>query len=326
MYTIDKNSTIGFNPDLWCPSDIYVAQGNILKLYNDNLAYIPVTKKDRVTFRWIGSILTQDSYSCTIDTSIIGSYPIQLICTSYLNQKIATINFNVVVEEKKALGDKTILSIGDSQIYSGWQYMSLPINDSLDITATYIGTQKIDPYKNEGRSGWTTTQFVNVGSPFWIGGKLDFQAYLTNNSFVTPDIIKISLGLNDCFSLGNTNTMIANLQTLVNAIRADAPNAKIIVSTLSTASNTYWGWLASYKEHSKYENFILKVRELNEKITITFNDLKNANIYSDYCTLTVDRDNDYPKSDGKHTDALHLKSTGYPNLIKGNLNIINHIY
>lgn len=325
QYYIPQSYIVGYDVDLWLPDTIHVAQGNSIKLFNDNVAYVPVEKKTRVTYRWISSVGNSTSTYFNFKSSSPGNYSIKCIAINYLGQKIDSVSSIIKVEEKKALGSLNFILIGNSLTYGGAQYMTPPINDSLDVTATFIGTQKIEPYKNEGRSGWTTAQFITVGSPFWIGGKLDFAAYLTNNSLDTPDVVRISLGINDCFALGNTDAMIANLITLVYALRKDLPNAKIIVSTLSTASNTYWGWLANYLEHSTYENYVLKVRELNRKIYTTFENY-DENTTSDYCTLTVDRDAGYPKTGLRHNNALHPDAGGYVELINGFLNKLNHIY
>ena len=66
-----------------------------------------------------------------------------------------------------------------------------------------IGTRNTVNGRHEGYGGRTTISFLNNGSPFYIGGKIDFDAYLQQDkvyddvSHKGVDIIYILLGAND---------------------------------------------------------------------------------------------------------------------------------
>ena len=66
-----------------------------------------------------------------------------------------------------------------------------------------IGTRNTVNGRHEGYGGRTTISFLNNGSPFYIGGKIDFDAYLQQDKVYDDvyhkgvDIIYILLGAND---------------------------------------------------------------------------------------------------------------------------------
>lgn len=74
-----------------------------------------------------------------------------------------------------------------------------------------IGSLNTNGGRNEGRGGWTTQQYMQSGSPFYIGGKVDFNAYLDQNSIYPDtshkgvDVIYILLGANDSAPLSIDN-------------------------------------------------------------------------------------------------------------------------
>ena len=66
-----------------------------------------------------------------------------------------------------------------------------------------IGTKNTTNGRNEGYGGWTADNFMKKNSPFWIGGKVDFNAYLAQDnvyddtSYKGVDYIYILLGENN---------------------------------------------------------------------------------------------------------------------------------
>lgn len=103
-----------------------------------------------------------------------------------------------------------------------------------------IGTQKqnykgwIGKTYHEGRSGWAWSNFNGSSSPFYINGKIDFNAYLTNKGFATPDVVYIGMGWNDTRTIPiddtgviNTNTLYNNAKTFLTNMTSQLPNTKI---------------------------------------------------------------------------------------------------
>lgn len=178
-----------------------------------------------------------------------------------LDSKEVTIN--VVNKTTKPTTAKTVLFIGDSLTFynriTDEFYRSLcsnearvTVQDTLSIyeairyagrgwdNITLIGTQKqnyrgwVGQTYNEGYSGWAWDNFNTVGSPFYINGALDFNAYLTNNGFATPDVIYIGLGWNDqkyvtenSDGTWNISAVMAQARIFLTALTTQLPTTKV---------------------------------------------------------------------------------------------------
>lgn len=81
-----------------------------------------------------------------------------------------------------------------------------------------IGTQNAVNGRHEGYGGWNANSFMNASSPFFVGGKIDFNAYLEQNKIYDDtehkgvDIIYILLGAN-----GGTTSSIIDGKVHINA-------------------------------------------------------------------------------------------------------------
>lgn len=179
---------------------------------------------------------------------------------------------------------KTLLFVGDSLTYynriTDEFYRVLTSNETAstaqDTISIYsvkkpagrgwgninlIGTQKNDylgwigQTYHEGRSGWQWLNFVTGGSPFMYNGVMDFNHYLTENNFNTPDIVYIGLGWNDTRSVVvsengkviDVSAVMTNAKKFLDAITTQWPNAKIrlwtqnITGTRGGAGNHPYG-------------------------------------------------------------------------------------
>ena len=313
--------------DLWLPDTIYITNGTTITLYNDNVAYINVQKKGRLHYDWTCAIGYQTD-SCYVLTSVVdGNYTIKCYAKTPLNTIVDSCSSVIKIEPKIAIGNKNILAIGNSLTAQGWIYMNPVIDDTLNITLTSLGTKGSNPNKHEGIAGYTYALFLSSSSPFWIGGSFHIDTYITTLlSGVQPDIIRISLGINECAGLIPVATTINNTTTFIDYILSQT-TAKIIIEMPTTCENTSAGWLANYGSTTNYEPYILLIRELNKQIWNKFKfGQYNARVDVGYGTLTIDRDNGYPKTLGVHNNGVHPNQTGYQELIKGTLNTINHIY
>lgn len=178
-----------------------------------------------------------------------------------LDEKV--VRFNVVQRTTQPTAMQTILFIGDSLTYynriTDEFYRVLTSSDSRtttpDTLSIYdvvkfagrnwgniqlIGTQKQNylgwtgQTYNEGYSGWDWSDFLKSGSPFFINGQLNFNAYISNNGFETPDVIYIGLGWNDQKFVVETSPgvfdvsiVMENARTFLTALTEQLPNAKI---------------------------------------------------------------------------------------------------
>lgn len=81
-----------------------------------------------------------------------------------------------------------------------------------------IGTQNAANGRHEGYGGWNANSFMNASSPFFVGGKIDFNAYLEQDKIYDDtahkgfDIIYILLGAN-----GGTTSSIIDGKVHINA-------------------------------------------------------------------------------------------------------------
>ena len=177
---------------------------------------------------------------------------------NYRNNEV--VNKSVLVKTVSTLSNTsaTVLVIGDSFIRYKWgdgilKYMS-DFAQADGVTLNFIGTATTGyGYQAEGRGGWSALDYLThyvptaerdpsatdeqkkMPSPFVFSDNdtvadayFDFEKYLTVNNLTTPDIIIISLGMND----GNTSADAIN--TMIEDIHEDYPNIPIIVSMIPT--------------------------------------------------------------------------------------------
>jgi hypothetical protein len=118
---------------------------------------------------------------------------------------------------------------------------------------------------HEGHSGKTWSYFAGSSSPFYSNGQLDFNAYLTNNSFVAPDVVYIGLGWNDIngIAVGTDgkptataiNGIYNSAKTFLTVLTEQLPNAKVrlwtqnVPGTRGGIANFAGGSTAKADEH-----------------------------------------------------------------------------
>ncbi len=323
----DNVGIVGFDSDLWLPDTLYVAEGNNVKLYNDNVAYIPANKKTRVTFDWTCSVGNETSIYYEIDGGVaVGTYAITCRAQNEIGNYTDIVTSVIKVEAKAALGAKVILAIGNSLTSGGWARMKPVIDDSLNVTLTSVGNQGTAPNLHAGDGGATFLRFIGATSLLATAGVLDVPTYVADSIASPPDIIRVSLGINDCFGVTAIATIMTNAQTLIDSLLSGS-SAKIIICLPTTASNTVFGWMTNYSNFIGYETYILRVRALNKLIHSTYGyGAYDVRVNVAYDTMVLDRDGGYPKVSGLHSNGLHPNQTGYEELINGTLNVINHIY
>lgn len=321
-----SSSDLGFLPAMFMPDTIYIAEGNSIDIYNDNVTYIPVPQKSDLTFTWTSTIGSTVDSALHITEAVAGTYSAKLVAY-YNSVAIDSASMIIKVEPKVTIDTLVICAIGNSLTGGGWTYMSPVLRDSIDITE-YIttGTQGSAGNENEGRSGWTYATFLGATSPFYVGGNLDFVSYINDSISDYPDVFRINLGINDCYALIDVQTTINRSMTLIDAILSQT-NSTVVICMPSSASNTYAGWLANYGNTTNYEEYVVKIMELRQRIWQVYGGNRySARVYVGYDGFVIDRSDGYPKTAGIHTNAVHPSSDGYKQLINGTLNVVNHIY
>jgi len=321
---------IDWDLDMWIPDTIYLASENTIKIYDDNVAYIPVDRQSKITFTWTCAVGTQDTKGITFTNIPIGNYSVKVLAYNKIdNYKEDSALTIIKVQQKMNPGKKGILAIGNSLTNAGWESMAKQLNDSLNMIFKSIGTHGTS-FKHEGISGKTYKYIcTDTASPFTKSGiNLNFVQYLITNSLDIPDIIRLSLGINECYAGTNNDTILYYAKKIIDSVLTELPNAKILICIPSTASNTKAGWITNYGSDVNYEPYILRMRILQKSINSTYSyGTYNVNVEVAYDGFVIDRDNGYPKTGGIHTNGVHPEApTGYNQLIRGTLNVINHIY
>lgn len=84
-----------------------------------------------------------------------------------------------------------------------------------------------------GRSGWTAAQFMQVGSPFWIGGQFTVKGWFdANNAGVGPKHVFVLLGWNGA----SFNATVDDERLFVEKVLDEYPAAKVTLFGLNMPS------------------------------------------------------------------------------------------
>ena len=167
--------------------------------------------------------------------------------------KSKDLTFKTVADTAGSGTTKKIIIIGDSTTDSGVPSAELlNLFDTDVMNVELLGTRGTAPALHEGRSGWTTTDYLTVtesnGSTnaFYNPGTsaFDFSYYMTQQGYAGVDAVIINLGINDRNESIPEATVVANYTTMINSIKAYNPNIKIIVALTNTCSRwpNQWGY------------------------------------------------------------------------------------
>ena len=312
------SQNMSYDPDLWLPDTIHIALGNTVELYNNNIAFI---KHNDTTlhFSWRHSRGSSDSKKFYWTTNQLGNVNLSIRCI-YKGNAVDSAKTILKVVNKINPGDKNLIAIGNSLTQGGFLYFYPQIISDLNFQVHPFGTQGTT-YKHEGRPGWTFAAFLDNNSPFYIGNRINFKKYVEDNSFPIPDIIRISLGINDVFIEGYTvENILLNVFTLIDSINQNYPNSLIIIALPTLCESTGVGWIASYGNLDNFEPYQLKMREFWKKLYAKYSYGKyKRNIQLSFDGLFIDREDGYPTYNG-----LHPVELGYLQLIRGFTNSLNY--
>lgn len=158
------------------------------------------------------------------------------------------------------LQDCSLLCIGDSTV--DHDVMTAKIKSFFTEngkTVTLLGTLgdgKGTGNNNEGRAGWTTSDYFTnktydgVVNPFYNPSSqtFDFAYYMRNHNYSSVDFVAIQLGINDLYNFDDTKIIPTweNIKTMIDSIHAFNPSVKVILN-LPTTPN------ADQSKHSVFE-------------------------------------------------------------------------
>jgi lysophospholipase L1-like esterase len=232
-----ENSTYGI---INLPAKIFGVVGHELNVYFENI----LDDESLYRINVVCSKGTQYEKRWAITPTVAETLSLEIqVFDRKTAQRIASKTTSVIIQAV-TVGDslnRSCLFIGDSTTAGGQVTGELITLFSTDAMAiTLVGTKGTSPNLHEGISGWTVANFIGATSPFYVGGVLDFSAYMTANSFTQLDRVLIHLGINDVFNylydysvtgasslyIGINTNFIANLNTLITNIKLFNADAK----------------------------------------------------------------------------------------------------
>ena len=246
--------------NVYLPSDIYVAVGRTIELYNEQV----VLDHTKYHFRWQCANGYAYKRKFSITGSTAGDYSLRL--TLYDDkQRVCWSGTSTVHVVAASNPTKKIMPIGDS--LTNWKRWLPEVIYLSSNNITFVGTRysglDYDSAGNsypsgtihhEGRSGWGAEQYLSdsiytfdnhydgvpgvAGSanPFWDGSKFSLSHYLTTQTGVdTPDAVQIFLGTNDLTD--GVETAKTNIVAMVDSIRAEYADMPIFVCNTIYRSN-----------------------------------------------------------------------------------------
>lgn len=289
--------------EILIPSQLHATEGVQLNIFWDNVIFSNISIKDldidvtcnRGNQYERGWRYIPGSETGTSAFSIIVRYKGVILA-----EKSATINI------QNAAGGSTaikILCIGDSTT-AGGQYISLINNEfGSNPSVTFIGTKGTSPNLHEGTSGWAYANFVGTSSPFYIGGQLDFAAYLTAGGWTmnTDDLITVHLGINDVFNNGtesNMTTIMGRIETLIGVFRAAVPNIRICLLATIPPSISQDAFGTSYQNGRTLKEYLQNYRNYMRRLLADFDTpaRRTDRIFVAQMNCNIDRTYNFPKT------------------------------
>ena len=265
-----------FDIELQLPPCLYATPGLECNLYFENTVLVinPAALAFDVTCA--RGAQERERWTYTPAAGDVGEYPLTLTVYGEGNRLLATASTKVRVVDPAAGGALSVLIIGDSLTNASIYPLQVLENSDADekLEVTLIGTnipRKDNPrLRHEGYGGWTAVRFVShydaeawkdgrrAGSPFMFMGEdgkpvFDYARYCREqNEGGAPDVATILLGCNDTFGATEETqadviaACMANMEILVNAIRAFGPNTAIGILLPAPPAGTQDAFGANY--------------------------------------------------------------------------------
>jgi len=309
------------NPIL--PDTLFLALGNSLELYNDDVAFVQLGPAN-YTFEWEYDVGNTDSTKWYWTSDRPGVFNLKIKC--YIDGEPVDEKSTILKVSEKVSGENLLLlTVGNSLTDSGFGFQYQQISADLDFTINTTGTLGTT-VKHEGHTGWEFKTFLGSDSPFYFDGFIDPAQYITANGLETPDIVRISLGINDCFLSESMDYITRNADILINAFLDAFPEALVFIAMPTLCENSGKGWLVSYGTLENYEPYQLRIREYWEYILGAYGSgTASGRVHVSYDGLCIDRNYGYPlDGDGNHTNGVHPNSNGNHQLSRGFSNVLNY--
>lgn len=241
-------------PGMALPDTIYVAVDRELNIYAANLCTIaPIAASTNVATSGLavgGSspfVFDFDSNAGTIRNRSFRWKPtaakdstLTITAYDYSGKRLESASTVLrAISKTSGTGKKKTLFVGDSIFDDTGPYIVAEVDSLFSVNGggdiLPIGTQVDNGYRHESYGGKTWAYFVtNPSGPFWKSGRLNFQQYMTDNSFTGDiELVVVNLGANNAFNFATTNGRAMSAADVDTAV---IQLAKAFVDTMQNAT------------------------------------------------------------------------------------------
>lgn len=313
------------NVEILLPARINVAVGHEISLEYYNIIYCSDINEYEVSatpnnasFQNLGSRLRINPASAG-DTTITVSV--------YKNSVLIATKQTVVHAVADSQPSIKAIFLGDSMTAQG--FFLAELKRMLGANITLYGTRtstaedstgETQTIANEGRAGWSTSDYVNQASkngiinPFYNNG-FDFAYYMSNNpSFTDVTDVFVLLGTND----GAGTTVMENYNAICDSIKAY--NSNIRLHCMLPIPNINSGYAWGTRNYSNWLNFKNIMFNTAKKINTEYDSKTgcyvvpinaNLNCYYDFPQTEVAVNNRNPQLIAVGNENVHPSKYGY---------------
>lgn len=220
---------------VYLPSDLYVAVGQSMELYNNEVIWAGNMDNYHVTWNCELGRNLERKYSLTALEENIGVWELELSVYDNNMEPIynQTVNLHIVADNIPE--GIRILNIGDSLSSTSIWYERVRELSSYKIS--FVGTRGYEECMHEGRPGFAAGSYLaDIGyeqdgetvHPFWNPNerRFDYQYYKDTYN-IEPDVVQIWLGVNG-MKLDPADNAGA-IKTIVDSVRQDDPKIPIYI-------------------------------------------------------------------------------------------------
>lgn len=286
--------------------------------------------------------LYEDVLRFTPSAGAVGDHTVYISIYSAVSGNLVTeTTFTLHVLSDDTITGKKAIFIGDSLTDDGYYPCEIQghlSNGGITSIGTRSDTREIDgdtiTASNEGRGGWTSSNYMNDAS---VGGvdnaffnptteTFDFSYYMSQNSFSDVDVVSIYLGTNADSSFDVT---LSNLDAMIDSIHKYSSSIKVIICLYHQVANQSGCGNHNGLQVSK-EMSIDRMQKNQVLISRYENNPDYPNVHIAELNFSVDGNNDYakvtqPLSARNPETIVRLNNNVHPN-VYGYLKIADVLY
>lgn len=344
---------------VFLPKYIYCAVGRTVEIYNSQVCL----ESEKYHFQWVcaNGIAMGRKFSITATSNMASTRTDSAVSVGqhrlWLNiydddNNLVWQGASIICVANGISSEKTIVPIGDSLTnQKPWlsELMNLSANISLVGTRTFNLSDADGNTRNgfhEGRSGWSAIRYTEVGdtnpsdasftyaNPFYNGNTFSMSYYVQNSlNGIIPNAVQIYLGTNDVAS--GVDTAVANIKMLVDSIRSDYSDMKImVVNTIYRSRQDGYGSIgadgyASVSGAKAYQfDEDIKVIELAKELSLVLLDMQNVFVIPLFATHDTEYNfgSNEVKANPRSTQMVKIPSESVHPQVQGYYQMADEMY